>query len=614
MVSNFYCDDDAVIPPPDDDNVFSSLSGIEDAVYGQPKPGGDGEGGGGNVYSGVSSGDYISIGDQMAGVANFCADNTWMGGSFATDDGGEWQQSWSLSDVSGAPPGGVFGKIRDSIIDSTASSTSGIDALIIAINDQDPGTHTSGVDTSGYQLTQLQQALVGNDGSGLSGIYFEQARTNEILAGNDGSGLSGIYFESQKINNNIIELQDIMASGVSATVGDVTIVGNTTDFATQTTLASILLDTADIETAVENIDSKVSTAALQTTINNTLTSGISELSKELYALDVSSTSGYDATVAQILSNSTEGLPGIVTSVERLLSNGNVASGLDGIYAKANSIDSKVATEAKQDDIISNQGNIYSRLGNILADTSEITDVKTNTALTQAGLSAVNIRASDGTSITETSNALDVFVKGGDAGGGAIPISIETAFGSESSLGVSSASNFPVSLETNNAGNLNMNIAAVGVGLGVFNSNTAGVGVKNGIGSILSVSAHSFASSVFIDEDANGDNPQTNTTIIAAPGAGNRIIIEGYGLTLVGSTAAAYGNMIITDGDADGAEATGKFNVVMAGRAQGVTPVYHGYSGMVPIGLAENAALKFSTTEGSGQMWIYGTIQFRIVAL
>jgi hypothetical protein len=53
---------------------------------------------------------------------------------------------------------------------------------------------------------------------------------------------------------------------------------------------------------------------------------------------------------------------------------------------------------------------------------------------------------------------------------------------------------------------------------------------------------------------------------------------------------------------------------MAGRSQGITPVYHGYSGMVPIGLAENAALKLSTTEGSGQMLIYGTIQFRIVAL
>ena len=210
--------------------------------------------------------------------------------------------------------------------------------------------------------------------------------------------------------------------------------------------------------------------------------------------------------------------------------------------------------------------------------------------------------------------MDVFVKGSAGGGNNLNVAIAEAFGSNSALGVSSGDTLPISLEANNAGNLNMNIAAIGVGLGVFNSNTAGVGVQNGSGSILSVSAHSFASSVFIDEDANGDNPQSNTTIIAAPGAGNRIIIEGYGITLVGSVASAYGNMIITDGNANGAEATGKFNVVIAGRMQGITPVYHGYSGMVPIGLAENAALKFSTTEGSGQMWIYGTIQFRIVAL
>ena len=518
MVSNLYCDD-TVYPPSGDDNAFSSLSGIEDAVFGQPSPGGDDDyAGGGYVSSGVSSGTYINVIDQLAGMSNLMADETWMGGSYASTDNSVWEQGWSVSDVSGAPRGGVFGKIRDEVINSTASGVSGMDALIDVVwftsGGGGPDPHTSGIDASGYQITQLQQAI----------------------AGNSVSGLIGIYDKSVLINNNIVELQDIMASGVSATVGDVTIVGNSTDFATQTTLAAI--------------NTKVAT---------------------------------DAKLDDIIADTNA----IETAVE--------------------SIDTKVATA-------SNQGNIYTRLGNILADTSEITDIKTSTALTQAGLSAVNIRASDGTSITETSNALDVFVKGGDSGGGPMNVAVESVFGSESSMGVSSAGNLPISLETNNAGNLNMNIAAVGVGLGVYSSQPTGVEITNPEGGCLSVSAFDYASGVFLDEDSNGDNPQSNTTIIAAPGAAKRIVIDGYNITVVGSSDTAYGQIIIHDGNLAGGETTGSTGIIFAARSQGTTPTAHGYSGMTPIGLAENAALKFSTTEGSAQMYVYGSIQFRIVAL
>ena len=270
MVSNLYCED--VIPPPDDDDNpnSGSLSGIEGAVDSVPNPGGnDYTEGGGYSFSAASSGTYISINDLAGGLSNIITDNTWLGGSDVYAGGG---QGWSLSDVNTGTSGGVFGKIRDAVILDTASSTSGITALITAVNNQGGGSHASGIDTSAYQITQLQNAITGNSGSGLDGIIVA---INNQDPGTHTSGIDASAYQITQLQNSLV--------------------GNATSG-----LVGIYTETA-------SIDSKVSTAALQTTINNTLTSGISELSKELYALDVSSTSGYDATVAQILSNSTEGL-------------------------------------------------------------------------------------------------------------------------------------------------------------------------------------------------------------------------------------------------------------------------------------------------------------------
>tara|TARA_R110000824_G_scaffold9229_3_gene41381 strand:- start:1137 stop:2477 length:1341 start_codon:yes stop_codon:yes gene_type:complete len=446
MVSNLYCED--VIPPPDDDDNpnSGSLSGIEGAVDSVPNPGGnDYTEGGGYSFSAASSGTYISINDLAGGLSNIITDNTWLGGSDVYAGGG---QGWSLSDVNTGTSGGVFGKIRDAVILDTASSTSGITALITAVNNQDPGTHTSGIDASAYQITQLQNSLVGNATSGLAGI---------------------------------------------------------------------LADTA-------------------------------------------------------------------------------------------SIDSKVATAA-------NQGTIHSKLVEIFSGTADLAAIRTNTALTQAGLSAINIRASDGTTISETSNALDVFIKGSAGGGNSMNVAVASVFGSDSAMGVSSAGSLPISLETNNAGNLNVNVAAVGVPQGVFSNAIAGVQVRNGVGagSILSVSSYGAATSILIDEDVNGDNPQANTTLIAAPGTASKIVIDGYNISMIGSTGTAFGRMFITEGDA-ATRATGTAGFIMAGRCQGTTAIVHNYSSNVPIGLAANTALKFSTEEGSGNIYIYGSLQYRIVAL
>lgn len=259
--------------------------------------------------------------------------------------------------------------------------------------------------------------------------------------------------------------------------------------------------------------------------------------------------------------------------------GDSTSGLDGIYDKANTI-------------------------------------ATNTSLTQAGLSAVkgdvNIKSSDGTTIGATTNSLDIFVKGGSTGGNSL--SVRPPVGG--AFGVSSDGNLPISLEANNAGNLAVDIGAMslGIGLGVYSAATAGVQVRNGMNTILNceVSSNSFTSSVFIDEDANGSNPQTNTVIIAAPGAGSRLIIESYTITAAGSAATAYGNFLFSDGSVAGSETTGDMGILIAGRSSGTTSVSLTGSPSTPIGLAENAALKFTTTEGSGHIYIYGSIQFRTV--
>ena len=249
-------------------------------------------------------------------------------------------------------------------------------------------------------------------------------------------------------------------------------------------------------------------------------------------------------------------------------------------------------------------------------------IKTNTDTLVAG---TKIKASDGTTLGATSNALDVNLKGQQT-------TMEVATPTNKPLGVSGSTDSPIFVSTPTGGalgisgleaggalkmtadtNIPINIAAIGVGLGVYNSQAAGLQVTNGAGGVLGVSAFEFASSVLIDEDANGDNPQTNTTIIAAPGAGNRLIIEGYSLTIAGSAGTAYGEFVFTDGNI-GSMSTGSAGAVIAGRVQGTTTTALCSNAFTPVGLAENAALKLSTTEGSGNIFIYGTIQFRTVAL
>jgi len=144
---------------------------------------------------------------------------------------------------------------------------------------------------------------------------------------------------------------------------------------------------------------------------------------------------------------------------------------------------------------------------------------------------------------------------------------------------------------------------------VVNLDPAGLEVQTGSGGLeASVTITDYPTdliSVLVDLDANGDNPTADEELIAAPGAGNKIVIYGYQLMVWGTAASAYGNWVVTNGAISGAK------YLIAGRSQGLYP--SNTSNSLPIGLAcdENTALNITTTEGSGNTYIYGTVHYRI---
>tara|TARA_R100000458_G_scaffold29714_1_gene27252 strand:- start:3061 stop:3651 length:591 start_codon:yes stop_codon:yes gene_type:complete len=125
---------------------------------------------------------------------------------------------------------------------------------------------------------------------------------------------------------------------------------------------------------------------------------------------------------------------------------------------------------------------------------------------------------------------------------------------------------------------------------------------------LAVSGGLTLATLFIDEDASGDNPQTNTTIKAAPGSGTRIVLYGYSLSVAGSASNSYGEFAFTDG-AIGSPSTGSTNLKIVGRMQGTNHVHMSNDFPHGVPLTANTALQLTTAEGSGQMYIYGVIYY-----
>tara|TARA_R110000824_G_scaffold100661_2_gene239247 strand:+ start:1891 stop:2808 length:918 start_codon:yes stop_codon:yes gene_type:complete len=121
------------------------------------------------------------------------------------------------------------------------------------------------------------------------------------------------------------------------------------------------------------------------------------------------------------------------------------------------------------------------------------------------------------------------------------------------------------------------------------------------------SISSYLSHVYLDLDAAGDNPATNTEVIAAPGSGNKLVIYGVQGSVVAAAASDYGNWGLTDGNASVA------TTLWTGRAQGTTNTQFGLTFPYGVALTANTALKVTSTEGSGNIFINAVIYYRTEA-
>ena len=118
----------------------------------------------------------------------------------------------------------------------------------------------------------------------------------------------------------------------------------------------------------------------------------------------------------------------------------------------------------------------------------------------------------------------------------------------------------------------------------------------------------YLSTAAINLDANGSNPITDSQILAAQGAGNKSIIHGIQIQVTGSSGKGY--WFITDGAYSSDTAS---NV----KAQGAMDTGGGVTNInltFPFGLdmTANTAINITTTELTGQVYVVGTIYYKVV--
>ena len=121
------------------------------------------------------------------------------------------------------------------------------------------------------------------------------------------------------------------------------------------------------------------------------------------------------------------------------------------------------------------------------------------------------------------------------------------------------------------------------------------------------STSSYLSHVYIDLDATGDNPATNTEVIAAGGADTKLVIYGVQGSIVGSTSTSYGNWFLSDGN------TAAATTLWTGRAQGITNTQFELTFPYGVALTANTALKVTSTEAANNIFINAVIYYRTEA-
>jgi|TARA_R100000458_G_scaffold59202_2_gene69082 hypothetical protein len=115
---------------------------------------------------------------------------------------------------------------------------------------------------------------------------------------------------------------------------------------------------------------------------------------------------------------------------------------------------------------------------------------------------------------------------------------------------------------------------------------------------------SYLSHVYIDLDSAGDNPASNTAIVAAPGSGNRLVVYGVQGSMACAGASDYGNWYISDGNLSDSA------TLWTGRAQGTTAQNFSITFPYGVPLTANTAMKVSSTEGSGNIFINAVVYYR----
>ena len=144
---------------------------------------------------------------------------------------------------------------------------------------------------------------------------------------------------------------------------------------------------------------------------------------------------------------------------------------------------------------------------------------------------------------------------------------------------------------------------------VVNSAPAGLEIQTGSGGLTTSSLYSPKNatllSVLIDLDTVGGSPVTNTTLVSAGGSGTRISVYGWNLSMIGTTSTSLGNWVITNGDVAG----GKY--LSGGMVISNVPTHQCKDLTLPLSCDDNTALKITTTESTGNMYLYGTVQYRI---
>ena len=151
------------------------------------------------------------------------------------------------------------------------------------------------------------------------------------------------------------------------------------------------------------------------------------------------------------------------------------------------------------------------------------------------------------------------------------------------------------------------IANNSTGVLSVDDNGGSLTVDGTVSAELKPSTGSYLSHVYIDLDGTGDNPASNTAVVAAPGSGNRLVIYAVEGSMATGGASDFGNWYITDGNKSDA------TTLWTGRTQGTTPQNFSITFPYGVPLTANTAMKVSSTEGSGNIFINAVIYYRTEA-